>query len=567
MPADDLVLGISDDYVSNVALFQGGRPLFAAANERFTRKKGDAGFPAEALGQALDHGGVRLSDVDRLVIANRTHFVYRVMRAQFKDYKHDFFNIQQKLYCKYHDLVEALPAFGSVVGVLNRALLTAKTRTRVLLCDHHTAHAAGAVYSSGFDRCLAVTVDNLGDGFSAKVHTWQDGRLEYLWGSRASDSPGQFYGEITQLLGFNPLRHAGKVTGLSARGDPEPAMPIMKELFFLSPDRRRFGMMPSWQRWKDRGPYFRLGLFSPEDIAAAAQKRLEDVISGFVAHALEVTGHNRIALAGGCAANVKMNLVLKQLPGVEALHVHPAMSDEGLGFGAAAWFLLQKGIAPRTLDTVFLGPGFSEAEVEAALAKGGVPSMRPRDMADTVAGLLEAGHVVARCDGRLEYGPRALGNRSILYRPDDPSVSDWLNEKLRRTEFMPFAPVTLWEDAEACYDATAGARETARFMTMAFPCTSGFARLCPGVVHVDGTARPQLVRREECPEYYDIVAAYKRRTGLPSLINTSFNMHEEPIVNGPSDAVNAFLAADLDYLAIGRRLAWNPARPALGERF
>ena len=151
----------------------------------------------------------------------------------------------------------------------------------------------------------------------------------------------------------------------------------------------------------------------------------------------------------------------------------------------------------------------------------------------------------------MEWGPRALGNRTVMFRPDDPAVNDWLNKKLHRTEFMPFAPVTLWEERERCYLNLKGAENAARFMTVCFDCTDEMKAHSSGVVHCDGTARPQLLRREDNPDYYDIVAAFHRRTGIPSVINTSFNMHEEPIVRSPRDAVRAFVQSGLDLLILG----------------
>jgi len=567
MTGNGTILGIADDYVGNAALFCDGQPVFAAANERFSRKKGDAGFPHQAMEAALAHAGVALADVDQVVVANRTHFVYRLMKSRFEDYTHDFLNLKQKAYLKFHDLVRASPAFAGATHAFNQLLLGGQLWRRVALCDHHVAHACSGIATSGFEECLAISVDNLGDGHSVKAHLFRGGKLEQLQGSCASDSPGQFYGEITQILGFNPLRHAGKITGLAGHGDPEPAYAIMERLFQLREDGGGFRLLPSWQRWQGRGPLWKLELFSREDVAAAAQKRLEDLVTAYLSRLVERTGCGKLVLTGGVFANVKLNMAIAELPQVDALHVHPAMSDEGLSFGAVAWQLLRQGrLQPRSLPTAFLGPSYSDGEIEGALAAGELGWEEPPALASVVAALLQQGHVVARYDGRLEYGPRALGNRSILYRPDDPSVNDWLNQRLRRTEFMPYAPVSLWEDAERCYEIPEGALDPARFMCIALRCKPEMARLCPGVVHVDGTARPQLLRREECPEYYDIVREYKRRTGRPALVNTSFNMHEEPIVNTPADAVAAFLAAGLDYLVIGGRIAWDPRRPELCER-
>jgi carbamoyltransferase len=560
------ILGISDDYTSNVALWLDGRPVFAVADERLTRRKGQAGFPQRSVQAALDSAGMSLRDVDEVVVANRTHFVYRLLRAHFDDHTHDFFSPEQKVYLRFHDLVWHSGAIRRGLHGFNLGLLSTKLRRPVSLCDHHLAHACSALASSGFDRCLVVTMDNLGDGASAKIYSWRDGRMSFLQGAIASDSPGQFYGEITQLLGFNPLRHAGKITGLAAMGDPAPAAPIMRQLFHLSPDGRSFRLLPSWRRWQARGPYAQLGRFTPEDVAAAAQWQLERVVSRWVQGALERTGLQQMALAGGVAANVKLNLALRRIPGVRAVHVHPAMSDEGLAMGAAASRLVARGeLAPAPLETAYLGPGWSEEAVRQALTQAGLGFVEPALAPAVAARLLAGGHTVARYAGRQEYGPRALGNRSILHRPDDPRVKDWLNARLHRTEFMPFAPVVRHEDAPRCFEGLEGCEDPARFMAIALDCTPWYRRRCPGVVHVDGTARPQILRHADNPFLHDILTSFQELTGLPSLLNTSLNMHEEPVVCSPSDAVAAFMAAGLDFLSAGPFMAWDPTRPALQE--
>jgi carbamoyltransferase len=209
----------------------------------------------------------------------------------------------------------------------------------------------------------------------------------------------------------------------------------------------------------------------------------------------------------------------------------------------------------RCFDNVYLGPEFSTSEIRTALDAAGVDYSEPSELEHEVAQHLADGLVVARFDGRMEYGPRALGNRSILYRPDDPSVNAWLNERLSRTEFMPFAPVTLVEHADESFENLDGARDAARFMTIAFDGTEQMKRDCPGVVHIDGTARPQLLSLADNPAYYRILREFHRLTGISSIVNTSFNLHEEPIVCTPEDAIRAFQIGHLDMLAIGPFLA------------
>ncbi|MGH7572009.1 MAG: carbamoyltransferase C-terminal domain-containing protein, partial [Gemmatimonadota bacterium] len=250
-----------------------------------------------------------------------------------------------------------------------------------------------------------------------------------------------------------------------------------------------------------------------------------------------------------------------ELPEVESVTVHPAMTDAGLGVGAAFGSYARRPearsypFAAARLEHVYLGPSWDESAMSAALRQAGLPVVRPDALEARVAELLAQGAIVARYDGALEYGPRALGNRSILYQATDASVNDWLNKQLHRTEFMPFAPVTLAGDAGRCYRHLEGAEHTARFMTITFDCTEWMRREMPAVVHVDGTARPQLLDRDTNPAYYRILEHYERLTGLNSIVNTSFNMHEEPIVCSPEDAVRGFMEAKLDYLAMGPFLA------------
>jgi carbamoyltransferase len=304
--------------------------------------------------------------------------------------------------------------------------------------------------------------------------------------------------------------------------------------------------------------------FAREDLAASIQKHTERLATEFARHWIGVTGKRDVALAGGLFGNVRINQEIHELDAVDRCFVHPGMSDAGMGVGAALAAYYDRSPRPalntRCLDHVYLGPSFGAGEIEVALAGRGLDVSFPDDLEAEVAGLLAEGAVVARFDGRMEYGPRALGNRSILYRPDDPSVNDWLNAALKRTEFMPFAPAVREEDASRCFHHMEGAERTSRFMTITFYCTDLMRKRCPGTVHIDGTARPQVVRSEDNPSFHRIIERYGELTGTPAIINTSFNMHEEPIVCSPDDAVRAFVSSQLDYLAIGPYLARNPAQ-------
>lgn len=432
----------------------------------------------------------------------------------------------------------------------------------VRFIDHHYCHATAAYYSSGFGPDATVlTIDGGGDGISAKAFDVTGGRITELRKVRSFDSLGAFYSYITQISGFKAGRHEGKITGLAAHGEPvyvdlldslityrDGGFVNVGNIFFHSAIEELRKRLPAgWKR---------------EDLAASIQLHTERMVKEFARYWVRRTGHKDVALAGGLFANVRINQEVHELPEVNRCFVHPGMSDCGMGIGAALAAYYDREPRPRThtrcLDVVFLGPEYSEAEIQSALDTAEVDYGRPEDLEREVARLLSQGAVVARFDGRMEYGPRALGNRTILYQPTDPSVNDWLNQALQRTEFMPFAPSVLAEEAERCFENIEGAERTAQFMTITFDSTPWMKENCPGVVHIDGTARPQLVRREDNPKYYRIIQEYYEITGLPVVINTSFNMHEEPIVCSPEDAVRAFQLGHLDYLAIGPFLARNP---------
>jgi carbamoyltransferase len=554
MSTEPLVLGIHEDTNANAALVRGGDIIAAVAEERLTREKFQGGFPARSVETVLALGGVTLDDLDAVVAGNRTHFLPRLPGGErLMGGEHDLFGFPHKAWLSVQ---AGFARPGSIGGRLAEAFSSRALARRfgrpVPLVDHHTAHAWSTWLTSSFPEALAVSVDNMGDGFAARVFDCRAGRCVPLWGSDAIASPGQFYGEISQFLGFHVLM-AGKVTGLAARGDWRRAYPLMERLISLNADATDFQLAPLWSKGRRRGIFLELSRFSAEDVAAAAQQRLEDLLVAYVRRGLQETGLRNVVLAGGVFANVLVNQRIWELPEVDGLFVHPAMSDQGIAAGAAlGWTAAMSPVAPRPIAHVYLGPGYSEEAIGQALERAGAAYRRVADVDAEVADAILAGRVVARFTGRLEYGPRALGHRSILYHTRDPRVNDWLNERLNRSEFMPFAPATLEEHAAACYEGYGpGIAHAARFMTVTFRCTPAMRRQSPAVVHLDGTARPQIVDPESDPGYHRILQRVYEGSGIPSIINTSFNLHGEPIVCTPEDALRSFRQGRLDLLAIG----------------
>jgi len=580
------ILGITDGQTSGAAVIEDGRILAAINEERIARIKLARGFPRQAIAEALTLAGTEASEIEAVAVAQ----VNMELREEIADWP-GWFEARDEEINVHNAFFRVASSFGGLVPKipgLKRAYYALRTpvyarrrkRIKQILAGefgigapvhfvhHHFAHATSAYYTSGLEEALVVTMDGGGDGHCAHVYSVRDGQFEKLAEMDSYDSLGNYYAYITSICGFKSKRHEGKITGLAARGRP-----IYKDLLgsmIACEDGRltnhgRVLFNKALDEIRTRLP---VG-WTMEDLAASIQVVSEDVARSFVAHWVRHSGHRHIALAGGIFANVRINQEMHLIPGVEATFVHPGMSDEGLAVGAALALdgQLARGNGrprkPHQLPSVYLGNAYGEREIADALREAGLEaSHMPGRLEAEVAARLAEGKVVARFNGRMEYGPRALGNRSILYQPGDPSVNDWLNELLSRTEFMPFAPASLWEETDQLYEAPEGARDTARFMTITFNCKPWMSERCGGVVHVDGTARPQLVRSEDNPSFYKIIDEYRARTGVPVIINTSFNMHEEPIVRTPADAIRAFLQSSLDYLAIGDFLVKGPVGSA-----
>jgi len=574
------VLGLGDHVDCGSALLEDGRILAAINDERLVREKMVFGVPRRSIEAVLALTGTRPEQVDLVAVGTRNQHLV----PQYTDFRQGWFGLKRSLVketlfavasqvARLHDTVPGLetlyyllrqPSYAHRRRALRRILRDEfGIRAPVQFIDHHYCHATAAYYSSDFGPDATIlTIDGGGDGVSAKAYDVTQGRFRELVRVGSYHSLGAFYSYITQLCGFKAGRHEGKITGLAAHGEPR-YVNLLDELLtyrdgrFVNIGNIFFhSALGELDRRLPRG-------WSKADLAASVQAHSERLTAEFAKHWIGHTGHPDVALAGGLFANVRINQRVHDLPEVRRCFVHPGMSDCGMGVGAALAAFYDREPRPlvntRCLDTVYLGPAYTPQEIRTALTDSQVDFHESRDLEAEVARLLAQGAVVARFDGRLEYGPRALGNRTILYQATDPTVNDWLNVALVRTEFMPFAPAVLAEAADRCFERVDGAERTARFMTVTFDCTPWMKERCPGVVHLDGTARPQLVRAEDNPSFYRILKEYERLTGLPALINTSFNMHEEPIVCSPQDAIRAFQLGHLDYLAIGPFLARNSA--------
>lgn len=604
------ILGISPlDKDATVSIVEDGDIVYAAGEERFSRVKQQDGFPVLAVQDALAYTKSRTEEFDMVVypfmeweqeqklfnknmetecdfinnfsennldtmiteaqkkVPARNLVIHGLKSANEIMEKNGLYTLFYKYAgsqpllskfaakkCSKHWVETATYSFRKWQHELESGLGNLGIYAKLKRMDHHLSHAANSFYASGYERALCITLDGYGTGLAGSVSEAVNGKIRRLHGVDFPNSLGSFYEQVTSSLGFRPSRHEGKIVGLASYGDPNILKNILLSRFVESAG--------DFKIFESNNTYFSRYLaskFPKIDVAAAYQRVLEIIAVNFVSHWVKKTGIDTIVLSGGVTANVKLNQRIFEIEDVNHLFVYPNMGDGGCGTGAAM-FHSWSGGAKESIKNAYFGPDYSDREITAELNNAGLQFSKPENYALEVAKLIHNGNVVARFDGRMEYGPRALGNRSILYHAKEPDVNQWLNHRLGRTEFMPFAPVTLYEARERCYHNIKGAEHTAEFMTVTFDCTYEMQKQCPAAVHVDGTARPQLIKREVNPGYYDILKEYEKLSGIPSLINTSFNMHEEPIVCTPADAVRAFLQGKLDWLAIGPFMVQHPKR-------
>ena len=573
------ILGIADGLTSGAALIEDGNVVYAVNEERLIRAKMATGFPRESISKVMEDTHTRPGDIDAVAVAMVNDY-FRDKAVAFEGwFLRDQAPLKEALLAASSQITRVL-GFSPLmqrsyyglkyqIGKSRRRALQELLRRdwgihcTVKFIDHHFAHACSAYFTAGMGEATVITMDGAGDNSSSHVYHVKDGQFRKLWNVDSFNSIGNYYGYITHLCGFKAHRHEGKITGLAAYGSPIYADTLKRFIAYEDGSTVNKGRVFYWAAVNGIEKALPVS-YKTEDLAASMQRVLEDVGCAYIRHWMKRTGCGNLALAGGVFANVKLNQSIHQMNGVQSLFIHPGMGDEGLAVGAALALSAPsaKGsgiqVGSSKFSDVYLGPGYGDREIERAVEKQKLEAERVQDIEPRIAALLAQGLVVARFNGRMEYGPRALGNRSILYQATDPTVNDWLNKRLQRTEFMPFAPVTLEEFADQCYLNLDGARDAARFMTITFDCTDWMKKHCPAVVHVDGTARPQIIDKETNPSYHRIVEEYYKRTGLPTLINTSFNMHEEPIVCTPADALRAFVEGHLDCLAIGNYLVRNP---------
>lgn len=549
-----ITLGFSCSHDAGVALLEGEQILFASNKERYSRIKFDSGFPFAAITKALEILDGR--PVDAVVMDGKMQSPH----GEFGRY-----NILDEPSILAQVIASGFlgrAILGTQVGVeiARNAMFVATLGTRVKwarlakslvgqgnlkYADHHVAHAASAALLFNHGPGLVLTLDAIGEGLCSRSMIFDGRNLKPVSRIPAYHSLGLLYSATTRLLGFKPGQE-GKVTGLAAHGDPAITTQIFDSLVTTTKSGRslrnydlRFGHQSiEILRRKLRG-------YSDADVAAGVQDHLERNVLKLVTNMRQQYPlfSSRLYVSGGIFANVSLNRRIAEDLQIDVL-VAPNMGDGGLGLGAA---LLVHDVQVD-FSSLYLGDDAGNVEPEIVLSAGCEYSLDSNNnLATRTAEDLATGKVVGVCRGRMEYGPRALGNRSILARADDRSINQWLNSRLSRTEFMPFAPIVRDIDA-VDYFILPQRPECYENMTVTCMTTKLAQDTCAAIVHLDKTARPQIVSESKNPWLFQVLTQFKRITGCGVLINTSFNIHEEPIVRTADDAFASFITAGLDVL-------------------
>jgi len=568
-----LTLGLSNMRDAAAALVQDGRIVAAAEEERFVRIKHVSALPIHAIRYCLKEAGLRLCDLDAVAVP----WKYWEIGTRARLAVSAMVRSPQLFREKGRRSIERLRQEWWELACLRRNLRTQIDGTPcppVAFLDHHMCHAASAFLVSPFERAAVLVVDGASESHSTMMAMADRQQIQGIGRTPLPHSLGQFYAAMTAFLGFKPDHDEYIVMGLAAYGEPRYAETIRRYILRLVPDGT-FTLNTTLLDFH----LARVGIFVPglvsllgaprlpdeevmqrhRDLAASVQLVLEEVLLA-LARALRIkTKIDQLCLAGGVAYNCVANSRLWREAGFREIYIPPAAGDSGAAMGAALWHTFRRGAMTQrpVMTTAYWGPQFSEIDCQAALRQAGLQAQRVDDaeLCDLVAQELANGKLVFWFQGRMEWGPRALGNRSLLADPRREDIRALINAKVKQREsFRPFAPSVPAEEAGAYFDVPA----TSPFMMLTVAVKPGAKGIIPAVVHVDGSARVQTVDRHANPLFHQLLKAFARRTGVPVLLNTSFNV-QEPIVCSPEEAVRCFQRTEVDWLVLGNLLVASQA--------
>jgi carbamoyltransferase len=572
------ILGLSFYYHDgSAALIQDGHVVAAGEEERFSRRKHDPGFPEKAIQFCLDQAGITIDDIDYVVFYEKPFVKFeRLLLTAFQTFPQSLrvFResmltwMQKKLWVKSH-ILEKLKI----------------PKSKLLFAEHHMSHAAASFYCSPFDEAAILTLDGAGEWTTATMGVGRGTKIEIQKEMRFPHSVGLLYSAFTAYCGFEVNEGEYKLMGMAPYGEPKYVDRIMKMIKInedgsLWQDMKYFAY--HWSATSSFTPALEEVMGRPArdpaledksldpffcDVAMSIQKVTETIVKKMVNHLVKTTGYKNVCLSGGVSLNSVANGKLTRETDAEQIYIHPAAGDDGCSAGAALWACHHLLDLPRVgpLEHAYLGSEYSDAQIEEFLEKNEIPYEKienDEEFYDRVSDDLIAGKVGGWFRGRFEWGPRALGARSIIADARSTKMKEIVNAKIKfREAFRPFAPSVLEERAREYFDLVESDEcWPARFMLYVVPVREEKRDEIPAITHVDGSGRLQTVIQKYAPGYHRLIELFGEKTGTPVILNTSFNLKGEPIVETPAQAFNTFSRSEMDALYLGNYVVYKEAK-------
>ncbi|MBI2137885.1 carbamoyltransferase [Candidatus Woesearchaeota archaeon] len=551
------ILGIACFYHdSSAAILKDGKITAAAQEERWTRKKHDTSFPINAIKYCLREAGITIKEVDCVAFYEKPLLKFeRLLSSHIEMFPKSL-----------GTFTKALPSWAieklRIPSILSKKL---GYKGELLYIEHHMTHAAGSFLASPFSEAAILTVDGVGEWATTTLGTGKDNNITLLKEIHFPNSIGLLYSMVTGYLGFKVNNDEYKVMGLAPYGKPTYYEQMKKIIDIKQDGSYRLDMSYFAFHYKERMHNRKFEqLFGPprkkegeveerhKDVAASLQKILEETYFKMLNHLYELSGGMKnLCISGGVALNSVANGKITKQTKFRNVYVSPAPSDAGSSAGAAiaAWNMALGKKERSRMQTAYLGPSYDEAYIENFLTEKGIKYVKltETELIRKAAKLLRENNVVGWFSGRMEFGERALGARSILANPCNPEMKDILNLKVKhREKFRPFAPVVPLEDAKKYFDCDL----EVPFMSFVYPVKEKMRQKLPAITHIDGTGRLQTITKEQNPRYYKLIKEFEKLSGIPILVNTSFNIRGEPIVMTPEHAYRCFTGTEIDYLAL-----------------
>ena len=572
------ILGISCYYHdSSAALLKDGVIVAAAEEERFTRKKHDASFPINAIKYCLKSQNITINEIDYIGFYEKPFLKFERVLSQHLE----------KFPLSLKTFLSSTPSWiNEKLRIVKKIRKELKYKKDILFVEHHLAHAASSFLVSPFKEAAILTIDGVGEWTTTTYGVGKENQIHLIKEIKFPHSLGLLYSTITAYLGFKVNNAEYKIMGLSPSGDMDRETnqyyhKLKKVIDIKEDGSYRLDMSYFVYHYKDKMPSKKLCklLSGPirkkeseltqrhKAISAALQMIYEEVLFKTLNHLYKQTGHQNIIISGGCGLNSVANgKILKDTP-FKDIWIQPNSSDGGTSIGVASYIYntILGNKRNYQLKDAYLGPEFSTQEIKEFLDKNKINYSEFKDkeeLVKTTAELIYKDKVIGWFQGRMEWGPRALGSRSILSNACNPKMQEILNLKVKhREKFRPFAPVVCEDDALKYFDCDDPITEPTDFMLMVYPIREEWYEKIPSVTHVDGSGRLQTIRKHQNPLYYDLIKEFGKLSGIPILINTSFNIRGEPIVCTPYDAYKCMMGTGIDYLIMDKFLIKRKDNP------